>query len=212
MPRYEAYGNDVTFDPLLIRVYVGGRRIINSSDLGTTYGFGINVSGNMKLFKTDYVKVLGSIGFTQLASKYEVASENNSFYGVRLYLFSIGAGLQVNPIGIHRFYPSVVGQFRFNEVGGESYHFAGLDFFVATPRFGYSTGLDMNYKFSSKVGMSLGMRYNYDNWLNKQTAVTDYHDDHVINFSDEPSAANGLDHVRRIVYVSILTGINIYFK
>ncbi len=212
MPRYEASGNDATFDPINVIVSIGGKRIINSDNLSTRYGYGLQITGSMKLFKTDYIKALGGFSFTQLASKYTVPNENDSFYGVRLYVFSIAAGLQVNPIGIHRFYPSVVGLFRFNEFGGETYHFAGLDFFVVSPRFGYSAGMDLNYKFSKSVGMSFGMRYNYDNWLNKQTAETNFSDEHAINFSDLQSAANGLTHDRRIVYVSILTGINIYFK
>jgi hypothetical protein len=207
----ELYGPNVSFDAMNTVVSVDGSRIINSSNLGTTLGLGIQVTGSLRLFRTDYFKLLGNISYNQFASKYHVPNAS-SYYGVRINLFSIGAGFQLNPIGIRKFYPSVVGLFRLNEIGGETYHFAGLDFFVVSPRFGYSAGMDLNYKFSKKVGMSFGMRYIYDNWLNKQTAVTDFRDDHAINFSDEPSAANKLPNARRIVYVSILTGINIYFK
>lgn len=211
IPELEAYGPNVSFDAVNEIIYIDGKTVINSDNLGTTNGYGIQVAGSMRLFKTDYIKVLGSISYSQLASKYPVPNED-SFYGVRMYVFSVGAGLQINPIGIHRFYPSLAGQFRFNEVGGEAYHLAGLAFFVTTPRFGISTGMDLNYKFSKKIGMSLGVRYNYDNWLNKQPGESLYNDPHVVNFRDQQSPTNGLAHDRRIAYISVLTGINIYFK
>ncbi len=211
IPILETYGNNIIFDPVNEILTIGGKRIINSDNLGTTFGYGIQVTGSMWLFKSNYIKALGSISYMQLSSKYSLAS-SGFYYGTRINVFSIATGLQINPIGIHKFYPSVVGLFRFNEIGGESYFHAGLDFFVVSPRFGISTGMDLNYKFNNRVGISLGARYNYDNMLNKQSQEGTYNDAHVINFRDLQSATNGLEHNRRVAYVSILTGINVYFK
>jgi len=209
-PILEAFGNDIEFDLTNEILTIDGKRLINSDNLGTNFGYGIQVNGKMSLFKSNYIKAIGSIGYNQLASRYSL--ENGTHYGVRLYIFSIGTGLQINPIGVHKFYPSLTGLFRFNEIGGESYYHAGLDFFVASARFGVSSGFYLNYKFNQKVGMSLGAVYNYDNMLNKQAQEEVFNDPHVINFRDEQSPTNGLIHNRRIAYISIQAGINIYFK
>jgi hypothetical protein len=211
IPILETYGNNINFDPVSEILTIDGKRLINSDNLGTTLGYGVQVTGSLRLFKSNYIKALGSISYMQLSSKYSIPG-TDFFYGTRMYIFSIGTGLQINPVGIHKFYPSVIGLFRFNEIGGESYFHAGLDFFVASPRFGVSTGIDLNYKFNDRVGISLGARYNYDNMLNKQTQEGTHSEDHIINFRDLQSSTNGLQHDRRVAYVSILTGINIYFK
>jgi hypothetical protein len=164
----------------------------------------------MRLFRSDYLRLIASIGYTQLQSKY-TQGESDS-YGTRLMIFSVGTGLQINPVGIHRFYPSIIGLFRFNEVGGESFYHAGGEFLIVSPRFGYSTGIDLNYKFNKKVAMTLGVKYSYDNLLNKQSSEESYEDAHVVSFRDKQSATNGLNNDRRIAYLGITTGINIYFK
>ncbi len=209
-PILETFGNDIDFDIVNEIITIDGKRLINSDNFATNFGYGIQVYGKMSLFHSNYIKAEGSIGFDQLASKYSLS--NGTYYGVRMYVFSIGTGLQINPIGVHKFYPSLFGLFRFNEIGGETYHHAGLDFLIVSPRFGVSTGFNLNYKFNKKVGMSLGMTYNYDNMLNKQTQEGVFDDPHVINFRDAQSPTNGLVHDRRVAYVNITGGINIYFK
>ena len=209
-PRYELHETYVYLDPLTEVITIDKKRLIDADNLGTSFGFGIEVYGNMRLFKQEFVKLITNIAFVQHESKYRL---NDGFtYGVRMYVFSLGAGLQINPIGEHRFYPSFIELLRFNEIGGESYHKAGLDFFVTSPRFGYSTGINLNYKISKKVGISLGTFYNYDNLWNKSTQEGVFNDPHVINFRDEKSPTNGLSHNRRFIYLTIQGGINIYFK
>lgn len=210
IPQLETYGDNVTINATKDIILVDGKRMLVSDNLGTTYGFGINVSASYRLFNTNFVKLLGGFGYSQFQSKYDAGYAFS--YGTRINVFSVGAGFQLNPFGIHKFYPSFAGLFRFNEIGGESFYAAGLDFLIVSPRFGYSAGMDLNYKFNKTVGMSLGVRYNYDNLINKQTQEQVYDDPHVIVFRDQMSATNGLTHDRRIAYTSILTGINIYFK
>ena len=210
IPQLETYGDKVDFTLLNEVITIGGKRLMISDNFGTTYGFGFNISTSYNLFKTNYVKILGGLGYSQFQSKYDAG--DGFSYGTRLNIFSVGAGLQLNPVGMHKFYPSIVGLFRFNEVGGESFYKAGEDFFIVSPRFGISTGLDLNYKFNKRVGLCIGARYNYDNLLNKQAQETVFADDHVIVFRDLMSPTNGLEHNRRVAYISILTGINIYFK
>lgn len=209
-PLLEAYGNGVDIDLINEIITVDGKNLVNSDNFGTTFGFGIQLNGGMRLLKSDYLRLLVNIGYSQLESK-KTKFDSDS-YGVRLNIFSLGAGLQVNPVGIHKFYPSVTGLFRFNEIGGESFYHAGGEFLIVSPRFGVTTGLDLNYKFNKKVALTLGVKYNYDNMLNKQSSDEIYKDDHVVSFRDKQSVANGLSHDRRVAYLSIATGINIYFK
>jgi hypothetical protein len=209
---YEAYGNHITIDVPNEIILIDGKKLESSDNFGTTFGFGIQVFGNMRLF-TDYLKAVANIGYTQLESKY---SYPDGFgYGVRLNLFSIGVGLQANPIGIHKLYPSLIGLFRYNLMGGETYHWTGFDYLEAASRFGFVSGLSLNYKFNKHVGLSLSYLYNYDNWLNKKTnegAIINPLSTRVINFRDKASSTNGLSHDRRIVYYTLDLGVNVYLK
>jgi len=211
---YEAYGNNnITFDAVNEYIYIDGKRLVNSDNFGTKIGYGIQVNGNLRLFKQNFVKALANVGYTQMEST-KYPSPDGFSHGVRINVFSLGLGLQVNPVGIHKFYPSLIELFRFNEIGAESFHKAGVDFLIVSPRFGYTTGITLNYKFNKKLGISFGTFYNYDNWLNKSSSEGEIYDPygHVRNFRDEASPTNGLSLNRRIVYFSYNTGINIYFK
>ena len=211
-PKYELHDTYTYFDPVTEIITIDKKRLINSDNFGTDFGFGIEVYGNMRLFKQEFVKLITDIGFVQHESKYPLQADGFS-YGVRMYSFHIGAGLQINPLGEKiKFYPSFIELLRFSELGGESYHKAGLDFFVVSPRFGYSTGINLNYRFNNKVGVSLGMFYNYDNLWNKATKEDTFSDPHVINFRDAKSLTNGLNVDRRFIYMTIQGGINIYFR
>lgn len=210
-PMYEAYGNNITIDVPNEIILIDGKRLVDSDNFGTTFGFGIQVYGGMRLFKTDFIKPIMNIGYTQLESKY---SHQDGFgYGVRLNIFSVGLGLQINPAGMHRFYPSLLGMVRFNEMGGETYHWTGFDYLMAAPRFGFVTGLSLNYKFNQHVGISFSYFYNYDNWLNKQTnegGINNKEYGRVIKFRDEASSTNGLSHNRRVIYYGLHLGVNVY--
>lgn len=211
-PEYEAYGTNVTFESYHEFVYIDGKRIVTSDNFGTNWGFGFQVYGSLRLFKQNFVKPVLNIGMTQLEGKY--TNTTSIDHGVRLWSLSVGLGLEINPIGIHRFYPTILALYRFNEMGGESFYRAGVDYLIASPRFGYQTGLNLNYKFKPRFGMSLGVFYSFDNVWNRSTKEGTIYDPlgHIVNFRDEASPTNGLTHNRRIAYYSVQFGFNFYFK
>ncbi len=149
---------------------------------------------------------------TQLENK--LPTGDGIGFGVRLNSLSLGIGLQINPIGIHRFYPSIISLLRFNEVGGETFYHAGVDYLIVSPRLGTETGINLNYKFKPSFGMSLGAYYYYDNMWNRSPKEGTIYDPlgHVVNFRDAASPTNGLSHDRRIAYFTIQAGFNFYFK
>jgi hypothetical protein len=210
-PKYETYGNDVFIAPDLYTVTIGGKRLLTSDNLGMNYGFNFQLYGKYSIVKSGYLKLIFNVGFNQLEGKYSTPFGSDT-YGVRMPIFSIGPGLEINPIGERRFYPSLIGLIRLNEIGGESFYHAGLDFFIVQPRFGYVFGISLNYKLNSRVGLFFGSTYQYDNWFNKKTNEGIYDDYHVINFRDKASTTNGLTQDRRVVSISFNTGINFYLK
>jgi hypothetical protein len=121
-------------------------------------------------------------------------------------------GAEICPIGNKKIYPALFALLRTNFVGGESYHHAGLDFFKVTQRYGYSGGLNLNYRFNKKTGMYAGWTYSYDNTWSKQTDETVTNDVHTIVFRDKANSVNGLENDRRIAYSSFYIGMNFYIK
>lgn len=210
-PRYETYGHDVAINDYLGIITIRGKRLEVADNLGMNYGFTFQLYGKYSLIRTGYLKALFNIGFNQLEGKYSTPYGTDT-YGVRMPVFSLGTGIEVNPIGIHRFYPSILALIRFNLIGGESFYHAGVDYFIVQPRFGYVYGFNLNYKVSKLVGLSLGSTFSYDNWLNKKTNEGTINDALVINFRDKSSPTNGLIKDRRIAYVSFTAGINFYLK
>ncbi|MGA2667720.1 MAG: hypothetical protein ABSF32_02255 [Ignavibacteria bacterium] len=210
-PRYESYGTDVYIANDLYTVTIGGKRLLVSDNLGMNYGFSFQLYGKYSFFRAGYLKAVFNVGFNQLEGKYSTPFGSDR-YGVRMPVFSLGTGIELNPIGMHKFYPSLIGLIRWNEIGGESFYHAGLDFFIVQPRFGYVYGFNLNYKLSQFIGLSAGTTFNYDNWLNKKTNDGTIDDPHAINFRDKASSTNGLTQDRRIAYLSLLLGINFYLK
>jgi hypothetical protein len=192
-------------------ITIQGKRIVNADNLGMNYGFTFQLYGKYSIIKTGYLKALFNIGFNQLEGKYSTPY-GSDMYGVRMPIFSLGTGIEINPIGTHRFYPSLIGLIRLNMIGGESFYHAGIDFFIVQPRFGYVYGFNLNLKVSNFIGLSLGTTFNYDNWLNKKPNEGTIDDPLVINFRDKASPTNGLTQDRRIAYLSITAGINFYLK
>jgi len=210
-PQMEAWGNDAEYSLTQGTVTVGGNRIVNSSNLAMNYGFGIQVFGKYSIIKSGIIKGILNLGFNQLESIYPIPNDSWGF-GIRMPVFSMGLGLELNPFGTKTFYPSIFGVYRLNEIGGETFHFAGLDFFVVAPRFGYVYGINFNYRVGKHVALSLGSSFSYDNWQNKQTNDATLDDPHAIYFRDQSDATNGLQSARRIGYISFMGGVNFYFK
>lgn len=177
--------------------------------MGTDAGYTVQVYGKYNILRSGFVKLLANIGYNYLFSKYPGPGDD---FGVRVQSFSIGMGLDLTPLPKSRFKPSVFGLLRYNLVGGESYHHAGLDFFKATSRFGYSAGLKFSYGINKKLGIFAGWSYNYDNLWNKQANPEVISDVHTIPLRDKASFDNGLTHDRRIVYASYIFGISFYLK
>lgn len=206
-PLLEARGNSVVLGPLNNVVYINGKRWIVSDNLGAKNGYSVQTFLKYNVIKKGYLKALFNLGYNALMSIYQGPDDT---YGVKIQSFSLGMGTEVNPLGNKRFYPSVFGLLRLNFLGGETFYHAGLDFFKVTSRYGYSAGINLNYKMSKKIGLVLGGNYSYDNAWNKQTDETKTNDAHTIVFRDEASATNGLSNDRRIAYSSFYLGLKFY--
>jgi hypothetical protein len=209
-PLLEAYGsNNVILASTEGFVLIDGKRLLVSDNLGTDVGYSIQSYLKYNFLKAGYLKGLFNLGYNILYSVYKGPSDN---YGVRIQTFSLGIGIETNPLGNKKFYPSAFGLLRLNFVGGESYYHAGLDFLKVTPRYGYIAGLNLNYSLNKKLGLFLGYSYTYDNLWNKQTEEVPIVGEHTISFRDKASSTNGLNHDRRIVYWCIFGGIKFYFN
>jgi hypothetical protein len=210
-PLLEAYGTKLTINPAEDQIFIDGKRLLISDNLGTENGYSVQTYLKYNFMKKGYVKGLFNLGYNALFSVHPGPSDFD--IGIRVQTFSLGLGAEVNPIGHEKkFYPSIFGLMRMNLIGGETFHKSGLDFFKVTPRYGYSAGLKLNYAFKKTLGIYLGYSYSFDNLWNKQTDESTPQDAHVIVFRDEASATNGLTHDRRIVYWSLNLGMNFFFK
>jgi len=208
-PLLEAYGDKVKLDSGET-VYIDGKRLIVSDNLGTNVGYNVQAYLKYNFTPKGHIKGLVSLGYNILYGVYPATTDYD--VGVRVQTFSIGTGLEINPLGhMSKFYPSVFGQFRLNFMGGESYYKAGLDFFTVTPRYGYISGINLNYRFKKNIGVYLGYSYSYDNAMNRQSVETYDTVRLVIPFKDKYSATNGLTHDRRVAYWSLNLGMNYYF-
>jgi hypothetical protein len=210
-PLLEAYGNNVTINATEDQVFIDGKRLLISDNLGTNTGYTVQTYLKYNFFKKGYVKALLNLGYNIVYGIYPGPSDYD--IGVRVQTFSVGTGIEANPIGHDKkVYPGVYGLLRMNMVGGESFHKAGLDFFKVKPRYGYTAGIKLNYILKKNIGLFTGYSYTYDNLWNKQTEETTPVDAHVIEFRDEKSPTNGLTHNRRIAYWSLYLGMNFFFN
>ncbi len=208
-PLLEAYGTNVTLSSTKDYILIDGKRLINSNNLGTEQGITVQTYIKYSVIKNGYLKALFNLGYNNLYSSHEGPEVS---YGIRIQSFSIGLGAEICPLGNKIFYPAVFALIRTNFVGGESFNYTGLDFFKVTPRYGYSGGLNLNYRFNKKTGMYAGWTYNYDNTWSKQTDETVTNDVHTIVFRDKANSINGLQNDRRIAYSSFYIGMNFYIK
>jgi hypothetical protein len=208
-PLLEAYGPNVVLSPNKDYITINGKRWINSDNLGAVSGYTVQTFLKYNIFKSGYLKGLFNIGYNMLYSIYDGPEDT---YGVRVQSFSLGIGAEASPLGNKTFYPAIFGLLRLNFMGGESYYHAGLDFFEVTPRYGYSSGINLNYRISRKIGLYLGGSYSYDNTWSKQTNETITHDEHTIVFRDKANATNGLNNDRRVAYSSFYLGMKFYFR
>ncbi len=210
-PLLEAYGTKMSINAAEDQIFIDGKRLLVSDNLGTETGYSVQTYLKYNFMKKGYVKGLLNLGYNALYATHPGPSDFD--IGVRVQSFSVGLGTEVNPIGHEKkVYPSVFGLLRMNLMGGETFHRAGLDFFKVTPRYGYSAGLALNYAFKKTLGMYCGYSYNYDNLWSRQTDESTPQDAHVIVFRDKASATNGLTHDRRVAYWSLFLGMNFFFK
>lgn len=209
-PLLEAYGTKITINQTEDQIFIDGKRLLISDNLGTENGYSVQTYLKYRFMKKGYIKGLFNLGYNALVAYHPGPGDFD--IGIRVQSFSLGLGTEVNPIGSDKvFYPSVQGLMRMNLMGGETFHKAGLDFFKVTPRYGYSAGLKLNYSFKRTLGMYLGYSYNYDNLWSRQTEETTPNDAHVIVFRDKKSETNGLTHDRRVAYWSLYVGMNFFF-
>ncbi len=207
-PLLEAYGANLTFLSPQNIVMIDGKRLLVSDNFGTKSGYSVQTYLKYSILRKGYLKGLFNIGYNALYSVYEGPGDN---YGIRIQTFSLGTGIEVNPLGNKKFYPSLFGLLRLNFIGGETFFHAGLDFLKVTPRFGYAAGINLNFKLNKKLGLYIGGSYSYDNTWNKKTDDTKTDDPHTIVFRDKASSANGLANDRRIAYSSFYLGLKFYF-
>lgn len=208
-PLLEAYGTNVTLSSTKDYILIDGKRLINSNNLGTEQGITVQTFFKYSFIKNGYLKALFNLGYNNLYSSHDGTDVS---YGIRVQSFSIGLGAEICPLGNKKFYPAVFALIRTNFIGGESFNYTGLDFFKVTPRYGYSGGFNLNYRFNKKTGMYAGWTYSYDNTWSKQTDETVTNDVHTIVFRDKANSINGLQNDRRIAYSSFYIGMNFYIK
>lgn len=213
-PLLEARGDNLFVDdrqyPKLY-VYIDGKSPLISDNLAAKTGFNANTFFKYTFTDNGLIKGLFSLGYNLLYGSYAEVRGYTS--GMRVQTFSVGAGAEINPFGHKKkFYPGIFGLFRANFIGGESYFAAGIDIFKVTTRFGYTAGLNLNYRINKRISLYLGNSYAYDNLLNRQTEETYTPDPHVIPFRDKASPNNGLVADRRIAYWSLYLGMNFYLK
>jgi len=210
-PKLESYGTNLTINSTEDQIFINGKRLLVSDNLGAEAGYSVQSFLKYNFLAKGFVKALLNIGYNNLFSVHPGPSDFD--IGIRIQSFSIGAGTEVNPLGHDKkVYPGIYGMLRVNFIGGETFHKAGLDFFKVTPRYGYSAGLNLNYRFKKALGMYLGYSYSFDNLWNRQTDEKTPNDAHVIVFRDKASPTNGLAHDRRIAYWSLYLGMNFFFK
>jgi hypothetical protein len=209
-PLLEAYGDNVIINSVE-NILIDGKRLIVSDNLGTNVGYNVQAFLKYSLTKNGHLKGMVSLGYNILYGIYPGMYGYDC--GVRIQTFSVGTGLEVNPLGHNKIiYPSLFGQFRFNLMGGEAYFQAGLDFLTVTPRYGYISGINLNYRFKKTMAVYLGYSYSYDNAMNKQAYETYDVTRLDIPFKDKYSPANGLTHDRRVAYWSLNLGMNFFLK
>ncbi len=206
-PLLEAYGENLTYLSAQKVVMIDGKRLLVSDNLGTREGYGIQAYLKYNILKKGYLKGLFNVGYNALYSVYNGPGDT---YGIRIQSFSLGIGIEANPLGNRKFYPALYGLLRTNFIGGETFFHAGLDFLKVTPRFGYVMGLNINYKIARRLGLYLGASYSYDNTWNKKTDETETNDIHTIVFRDKANSTNGLTNDRRIAYSSFYLGLKFY--
>ncbi|MCI0448864.1 MAG: hypothetical protein L0Y79_03640 [Chlorobi bacterium] len=210
-PLLEAHGTNLTINSTEDQIFIDGKRLLVSDNLGAEAGYGVQSFLKYSFTKSGFVKALLNIGYNNLFSVHPGPSDFD--IGVRIQSFSLGTGAEISPLGHDKkVYPVIYGLLRVNFIGGETFHKAGLDFFKVTPRYGYLAGLNLNYRFKKTLGMFLGYSYSYDNLWNRQTDEKTPNDAHVIVFRDKASPTNGLTHDRRIAYWSLYLGMNFFFK
>lgn len=210
-PLLESYGKNVELESASRFVLIEGKRLLVSDNLGVDVGYSVQGYIKYDILRSGHIKGLLNVGYNILYSVLEGPGDN---YGVRIQTFSLGTGIEVNPLGNSRFYPSVFGLLRLNFVGGESYYHAGLDFLKVTARYGYSAGLNANYALNKRIGLIIGYSYAYDNlWGKKTEEVSVFDPDGLtISLRDKASQTNGLSRDRRIAYWTLFGGIKFYLK
>ncbi|MBE2227681.1 MAG: hypothetical protein IAE93_10075 [Ignavibacteria bacterium] len=210
-PLLEAYGNNVTINSAEDVLTIDGKKLIDSDNLGTNKGYGVQTYLKYSLLRKGYVKALFNLGYNALTGNYPGPSDYD--IGVRIQTFSVGLGAEVNPLGHNsRIYPAVFGLMRMNFMGGETYHKAGLDFFEVKPRYGYTAGFKVYFRVKNTIDLFTGYSYSYDNTWGKQAEDNITTSGRTIPFRDEKSAVNGLTSNRRVAYWGLYLGMNFFFK
>ncbi|HEY3249582.1 MAG TPA: hypothetical protein VGK25_00555 [Ignavibacteria bacterium] len=210
-PLLEARGDKLILDSATLTIYIDGKRLLVSDNLAANVGYNVQTFLKYNFTKKGHLKGLFSLGYNIVYGIYPGQGDYDA--GIRIQTFSAGLGTEINPLGhLSSFYPSVYALFRLNLIGGETFYKAGLDFLKVTSRFGYSAGLNLNFRFNKRLGMYGGYSYSFDNPIGRQTEETYETDPHVIPFRDESSPTNGLTHNRRIAYWSLYLGMNFFFK
>lgn len=208
-PLLELRGENVTINSTQDLIYLNGKRILISDNLGTAAGYNVQTYLKYSMFK-GYFKGIFNLGYNRTFSHHD--APDGSTFGVKFQSFSIGFGGEFQALPTKRFSPSLFGLLRVNFLGGETFNYAGFDFFKVVPRYGYSAGINLNYLVSKKIGLTFGGSYSYDNVWSKDTDETVTSDVHTIVFRDKANATNGLSADRRVAYASFYFGMNFILK
>lgn len=210
-PLLEAFGGNLSINSAEDQIFIDGKRLLISDRLGAKNGFTVQTFFKYRIINNGLFKALFNLGYNNLFSSQPGPSDYS--IGVRIQSFSVGIGTEIAPLGINSsFFPSLFILGRTNFMGGETFHKAGLDFFKVTPRYGYSTGINLNFKLKYNIDLYTALNYSFDNASGRKTDEKTPNDAHVIVFRDAKSETNGLTGDRRVAYWALALGMNFYFK
>jgi len=208
-PMLETYGEKATISDAQDIVFIDGKRIIESDNFATNTGLNFEAMAKLSLMKKGHIRGLFNLGYNVLTATYPTKGET---FGMRIQSFSVGTGVEINPFGIKKFYPSIYGLMRMNFIGGETFFQAGLDFFKVTSRFGYLAGIETKLNVSRIIDIKAGYSYAYDNAWGKDSDETFTTDNRTIPFRDKKTSTNNLTSDRRVAYYSIYFGLSFKIK
>lgn len=185
---------------------------VSGANFGTRYGFGVMLTGKIKLHKAGNVRLNVSTGYNRFLSNFviEESPEGKVSYNV----FSFGLGIENNFNPARKFKPFAGIELQANMISGNAVLATdSTDFDVKiknSVRFGLSLTLGFEYAVNDKFGFNLGYRLTHANILGKKSQVSTsinetYLNDDIVNGESIPYSG-----WKQFMFSSFYAGVNFY--